>query len=115
MPFFPRLAAFAVLTAPLLATELHASAMNEYTLAPAEATPVVTTYRPATVQPVPMTTTAAPAPVQAMPMGNEAPLGELIYDTQPYLPDDADTTGTTVMQPYQPNAAPAPLQPVPRN
>lgn len=107
-----RLIALAAVAAPLFAAQALASGPNEYTMSPSETSAAVTTYQTQTYQ--------APAQTyQPQPAEPAAPqFGEIIFDTQPYMPNaDSGTTesyttqtytGETQIQTYQP----APLQPV---
>ena len=97
------------LCTPILATQAFASAMNEYTLSPSEMDATVTTFQ-GTYQPQPVQPSYQVQPVQpsyqpqpAMPA--EPQFGEIVYDTEPYMPD-ANATDSYTLQP-------APLQPMP--
>jgi|GEM_PF-5450423 len=111
------LAALVALAGSLSATQGFASAMNEYTLSPSEMTTGVTTYQTQPYQPAPVQPMLMPMPTQPIPMETmtapAAPqIGEIIYDTQPYMPSgQASQTETMIMQPYN-AGAPTMIQPL---
>jgi len=101
------------LCTPLLATQVFASAMNEYTLSPSEMGTTVTSFQ-GTYQPQPVEQSYEAQPFQpsyqAQPMATETPqFGEIVYDTEPYMPEGTATDSYT-MHPYSNDM---PLQPVP--
>ncbi len=104
------------LSASLMASQALASAENEYTLSSAETNATVTTYQD-TYQTQTLIQPYQPEPIAAAPAPQ---FGEIIYDTQPYLPGAAINdpnsyttqpyTSETIIQPIQPS-----LQPVTSN
>ena len=82
---------------PFLASQALASAENEYTLSPSQVTPTVTSYQP---QPTyaPQPAPSAPA-LMPMPAPEQPQFGEIIYNTEPYMPE-ADTDASYTIQPY---------------
>lgn len=88
----------------LLSGPAFASAMNEYTLSPAEmAKPMVAQSAPV------RTITTQPAPA-ALPMVN---VGEILFDAQPGQPAITNSTlGTTTMQPQAISPQPTMIQPL---
>lgn len=102
------------LCAPVLSTQALASAMNEYTLSPARTDTAVTTFQPS-YQTQPAQPSYQPQPVQPsyrpQPAAPATPqIGEIVYDTEPYMPDAGATESYTI----QPYSGEIPLQPVPQ-
>jgi len=104
------------LCAPILSTQAFASAMNEYTLSPSQMETTVTTFQGTTYQPQVAQPSYQTQPVQPMqPSYQTQPattpqFGEIVYDTEPYMPG-AGTTESYTIQPYSGDQT---LQPMPQ-
>ena len=92
------------LCAPILSTQALASAMNEYTLSPSQMETTVTTFQGTTYQAQPMQPS-----YQAQPAATPQ-FGEIVYDTEPYMPN-AGTTESYTIQPYSGDQT---IQPMPQ-
>jgi len=98
-----RMAAIAALCAPAFAVQASASGINEYTLSDSQTSTTVTSYQNDYQVQTNQSRTAAPSAQQ---------FGEIVYDTQPYMPDaSAGDTGTYQMQPYTGDTTVQPYQP----
>jgi len=101
------------LCAPILSTQALASAMNEYTLSPSQMETTVTTFQGSTYQPQPAQPSYQTQPMQPSYQAQPAAtpqFGEIVYDTEPYMPN-AGTTESYTIQPYSGDQT---IQPMPQ-